>query len=129
MFTAVLNSCKSIINQVKAHLKKITKPATATLAVGTITDLPRKKSDLIVENAMLRRLWVTNPPYRAGSRVYIRKKRRFFTYLHFPYSSDCPIWLSCYPWAYNDIISFAMTTTPHFTQKCINGRFHKSTTF
>lgn len=54
MFTAIINACKNVINRVKAQLKKITKPATATLAISTITDLPRKKSDLIVENAMLR---------------------------------------------------------------------------
>ena len=54
MFAAIINACKNVINRVKAQLKKITKPATATLAISTITDLPRKKSDLIVENAMLR---------------------------------------------------------------------------
>ena len=29
----------------------------------------------------------------------MRKFRDFFTYLRFPYSRGCPIWLICYPWA------------------------------
>ncbi len=54
MFTAILNACQSFLNRVKAQLKKITKPTTATLTVGAMSDLARNKNDLIVENAMLR---------------------------------------------------------------------------
>ncbi len=54
MLTTILNACKTLINQVKAHLKSLTKPATVTLTAGLLSDLPRNKSDLIVENAILR---------------------------------------------------------------------------
>lgn len=54
MFTAIINACKSFINRVKDQIKKITKPTTATLAAGALSDLLRSKSDLIVENAILR---------------------------------------------------------------------------
>jgi hypothetical protein len=54
MLTAIINTCKSFLNRIKDKIKNITKPTTATLAVGAISDLPRSKSDLIVENAILR---------------------------------------------------------------------------
>jgi hypothetical protein len=54
MFTAIINACKSFINQIKAQIKKIAKPAATALAIGTLSDLPRSKSDLMVENAILR---------------------------------------------------------------------------
>jgi transposase InsO family protein len=54
VFTAIYNTCKSFLNHLKDKIKKITKPATATLAAGALSDLPRSKSDLIVENAILR---------------------------------------------------------------------------
>jgi putative transposase len=75
MFTAIINACKNVINRVKAQHKKITKPATATLAISTITDLPRKKSDLIVENAILRQQLIVlkrsvkRPQFTEGDRV------------------------------------------------------------
>jgi hypothetical protein len=54
MFTALINNCKSFLNRIKHQLKKITKPSTATIAAGALSDLPRSKSDLIAENAILR---------------------------------------------------------------------------
>jgi len=54
MFTAILDACKTFINHVKNQIKQLTKPATATIAAGALSDLPRSKSDLIVENAILR---------------------------------------------------------------------------
>ena len=54
MLTAILNTCKSFINRIRKAIKKITKPATATLAVGALTDLSRSRADLLAENAMLR---------------------------------------------------------------------------
>ena len=54
MLTAIIYTCKIFLNRIKDKIKKITKPATASLAAGAVFDLPRSKSDLIVENAMLR---------------------------------------------------------------------------
>ncbi len=88
MFTAIVNVCKNAINRVKAQLKKITKPATATLAVGTITDLPRKKSDLIVENAMLRQQLIVlkrsvkRPKFTTGDRLRLSFLARLTDFWH-----------------------------------------------
>jgi putative transposase len=54
MLTTVLNACKKVINRIKAQLKRLTKPATADIVGGALSDLPRSKTDLIVENAILR---------------------------------------------------------------------------
>jgi hypothetical protein len=54
MLSAILNVCKSFVNRIKVQLKRLTKPTTVAIAAGTLTDLPRTKSDLIIENAMLR---------------------------------------------------------------------------
>ena len=75
MLTAIINTCKSFLNRIKDKIKNITKPATATLAAGAISDLPRSKSDLIVENAILRQQLtvlkrsVKRPKLTAGDRV------------------------------------------------------------
>ena len=75
MFTAFLNACKSFLNRVKTRIKKITKPATATLAAGAMTDLPRSKSDLVVENAILRQQLIVlkrsvkRPRFTTGDRI------------------------------------------------------------
>jgi hypothetical protein len=54
MFTAIMNACKTFSNYVKIQIKHLPKPATAVLSAGDLSDLPRRKSDLIVENAILR---------------------------------------------------------------------------
>jgi len=54
MFSAIWNVCKSIVNHVKVTIKQWTKPATVTIATGAVSDMTRSKSDLIVENAILR---------------------------------------------------------------------------
>ena len=75
MFTAIINACKTLINRVKTQIKKTTKPTTATLAAGALTDLPRRKSDLVIENAMLRqqlivlKRTVKRPKFTNGDRV------------------------------------------------------------
>ncbi len=75
MLTAIINTCKSFLNRIKDKIKKITKPATATLAAGAISDLPRSKSDLIVENAILRQQLIVlkrsvkRPKFTPGDRV------------------------------------------------------------
>ena len=43
-----------IFRRVKQYLKHWTKPVTATLVTGALSDLPRSRADLIAENVMLR---------------------------------------------------------------------------
>ena len=54
MLSFLWNACKNLFNRVKDKIKSWTKPATTTLAIGAVQDLSRSKSDLIVENAILR---------------------------------------------------------------------------
>ncbi len=54
MFRTIINACKKVINQVKEQIKRLLKPAPVAIAAGALADLPRTKSDLIVENAILR---------------------------------------------------------------------------
>jgi hypothetical protein len=54
MFTTIINACKTILNRIKNKIKQLTKPVTPSLVVGTISDLPRSKTNLMVENAILR---------------------------------------------------------------------------
>jgi len=88
MFTAIINACKSFINRVKAQLKKISKPATATIAVGALTDLPRSRADLIAENAMLRQQLIVlkrnvkRPRFTTGDRVRLSFLARLTGFWH-----------------------------------------------
>jgi hypothetical protein len=92
MFSALINACKSFFIRVKNQLKKITKPSTATIAAAVLSDLPRSKSDLIAENAILRQqLIVLNrqvkrPQLTTGDRlrlVFLSRLTRFWqTALH-----------------------------------------------
>jgi hypothetical protein len=54
MMTSILSFCGSLGRQAKQCLKQWTKPATATLVPGAISDLTRSRVDLIAENVMLR---------------------------------------------------------------------------
>ena len=54
MFSTIWNACKRLVNRVKETVKQWTKPVSGILAVGAIKDLSRSKSDLVVENAILR---------------------------------------------------------------------------
>ncbi len=54
MLSAIIKACKSFFNRVKETVKKFTKPNTAGLAVGTISDITRSRKDLVAENAILR---------------------------------------------------------------------------
>ena len=54
MFRTIINACKKVVNFVKEKIKQLLKPAPVAIAAGALADLPRSKSDLIVENAMLR---------------------------------------------------------------------------
>jgi hypothetical protein len=54
MFTTLIDVYKSFFNHVKNQLKKITRPSTATIVAGALTNLHRSNSDLIAENAIVR---------------------------------------------------------------------------
>ena len=54
MLFTFLNACKNFLNRIKEKIKKFTKPTSAALAVGALSDLPRSRTDLLAENAMLR---------------------------------------------------------------------------
>ena len=92
MFTALIITCKSFLNRIKNHLKKISQPCTITIAAGALTDLPRSRADLIVENAILRQqLIVVNrqvkrPKLTTGDRIrllFMARLTRFWqTALH-----------------------------------------------
>ncbi len=75
MLSSIWNACKNLFNRAKESLKKWTKPATVTLALGAIQDLTRSKSDLVVENAILRQQLIVlkrsvkRPKLTAGDRV------------------------------------------------------------
>ncbi len=67
MFSSIWNACQSIFNHVKNTVKQWTKPTTATLAVSTVQDFSRSKSDLVVENAILRQQLIVLK--RSGKRL------------------------------------------------------------
>ena len=75
MFTTFLNAFKTFINHVKVQIKKITKPATAPLAAAAISDISLSKSDLVVENVILRqqlivpKRFVKRPKFTNGDRL------------------------------------------------------------
>lgn len=75
MLSSIWNACKNLFNRVKESLKTWTKPATVTLAVGAIQDLTRAKSDLVVENAILRQQLIVlkrsvkRPKFTTGDRT------------------------------------------------------------
>jgi len=88
MFSALINACKSFINRVRAQLKKITKPATAVLSAGAVSDLARSKSDLVVENAMLRQQLIVlkrsvkRPKFTNGDRLRLSFLARLTDFWH-----------------------------------------------
>ena len=75
MIKALIRSLKRFVSRVKQHLKQWSKPAIASIAVGSLSDLRRSRKDLIIENAMLRQqLIVLNrqvkrPQLTQGDRV------------------------------------------------------------
>lgn len=83
MFSAIWNACQRLFNRVKDTIKQWTKPATVTLAAGAVQDLSRSKSDLVVENAILRQqLIVLNrsikrPIFTIGDRTRLTLLARF----------------------------------------------------
>ena len=54
MITSILSSCGVLNRRARRYLKQWTKPATATLVTGALSDIGRSRADLISENALLR---------------------------------------------------------------------------
>ena len=75
MFSAIWNACRQFLNRIKETVKQWIKPVSGTLAVDTIKDLSRRKSDLVVENAILRqqlivlKRQVKRPKFTTGDRT------------------------------------------------------------
>jgi len=75
MIKALIRSLKRFVSRVKQHVKQWSKPAIASIAVGSLSDLRRSRKDLIIENAILRQqLIVLNrqvkrPQLTQGDRV------------------------------------------------------------
>jgi hypothetical protein len=72
---ALVPSLKRFVNRVKLVLKQWSKPVTASIVVGALSDLRRNRRDLILENAMLRQQLivrnrqVTQPQLSQGDRL------------------------------------------------------------
>ena len=54
MIKIIIISLTRYIRRVKKHIKQWTRPATASIVIGSLSDASRSHRDLIVENAMLR---------------------------------------------------------------------------
>lgn len=75
MFSSIWNACIGLFNPVKETVKQWTKPATATLTAGAVSDLTRTRKDLITENAILRQQLIVlkrsvkRPQFTSGDRI------------------------------------------------------------
>jgi putative transposase len=54
MIISILSSCGNLGRRAKQHLKQWTRPVTATLVTGALSDMTRSRADLIAENVILR---------------------------------------------------------------------------
>ena len=54
MLAAIVNACKIFAHQIKETIKNFTKPETAVLAAGVVSDITRNRKELVAENAILR---------------------------------------------------------------------------
>jgi transposase InsO family protein len=54
MMTSILSFCGNLGRRAKQCLKEGTKPVTASLVTGALSDLTRSRADLVAENVMLR---------------------------------------------------------------------------
>ena len=75
MIKALIRSLKRFASRVKQYLKKWSKPAFPSIAVGSLSDLRRSRKDLFIENAILRqqlivlKRQVKRPQLTQGDRV------------------------------------------------------------
>ena len=76
-----------MVNQIllwlQERIKRWTKPATSILIIGILSDLARNKTDLVVENALLRQpliVWnrqIKRPPLTSADRLRLVSLSRF----------------------------------------------------
>src|SRR4030065_1156062 len=66
---------KYFLFQLQQHIKHWAKPATISLISGVLSDLTRSRSDLIVENALLRQQLIVL--HRQGKRPMLTQHDRF----------------------------------------------------
>jgi hypothetical protein len=87
-FWSVLQDQAGVLSQiVRLQLKSWTKPLTETVPIGTVTDLTRRKSDLLLENALLRQQLVVLQ--RQSKRPQLTWKDHLFRVL---LASQLPTW-------------------------------------
>ena len=53
MITRILSLCENLGRRAKQHLRQWTKPVSAALVTGALSDMTRSRADLIAENVML----------------------------------------------------------------------------
>jgi transposase InsO family protein len=87
MLSAIVNACKSFFHQIKTAIKQFTKPETAVLATGAVSDITRSRKDLNAENAILRqqlivlKRQVKRPKFSNGDRlrlVFLSRLTKFW---------------------------------------------------
>ena len=77
MLSAIVNACKSFFHRIKETIKKFTKPTTAVLTAGAMSDITRSRKDLVAENAILRqqlivlKRQVKRPKFTNGDRLHL----------------------------------------------------------
>jgi putative transposase len=54
MMTSIVSSCGNLGRRARQHVKQWTKPLTATLVTGALSDMTRSRAELIAEDVMLR---------------------------------------------------------------------------
>ena len=75
MLSAIVNTCKSFFHRIKETIKKFTKPTTAVLTAGAVSDITHSRKDLVAENAILRqqlivlKRQVKRPKFTNGDRL------------------------------------------------------------
>jgi len=83
MIKAISRFWSQIFIDMKLRIKQRTRPTTAAIAVGSLSDLKRSRRDLIIENAMLRqqlivlKRQVKRPQLTQGDRVRLVLLTRF----------------------------------------------------
>jgi hypothetical protein len=84
MFSSIRNTCQRLFNHINDAIKKWTKPATVTLAVGTVCDMTRSYQDMLVKNAILRQQLAVlkRPQFTAGDRTRLTLLARLTNHWH-----------------------------------------------
>ena len=96
MFATIISTFKTVINRIKDKIKQLTKPATPSLTIGAISDLPKSKADLMAENAILRQQVIIlnrqakRPKFTTGDRFRFVLLSRLTKFWHTALHLDQP---------------------------------------